>query len=66
MGIFILGGLVFIVSFCLFKCSAFRKTSKDQSWLKLSIVGVADYLILVIGTLGTGILFMTLYTNSHG
>jgi hypothetical protein len=29
-------------------------------------VGVIDYLILVIGTLGTGILFMTLYTNSHG
>ena len=66
MGIFILGGLVFIVSFCLFKYSAFSKTSKDQSWLKLSIVGVVDYLILVIGTLGTGILFMTLYTNSHG
>ena len=66
MGIFILGGLVFIVSFCLFKYSAFRKTSKDQSWLKLSIVGVVDSLILVIGTLGTGILFMTLYTNSHG
>ena len=66
MGIFVLGGVVFIISFCLFKWSAFRKTSRDQSWLKLFAVGIVDYLILVVGTLGTGILFMTIYTNSHG
>ena len=66
MSIFVLGGAVFIVSFCLFKWSAFRKTNKDQSWLKISIVGIVDYLILVIGTLFTGILFMTMYTISHG
>ncbi len=66
MGIFVLGGVVFIISFCLFKWSAFRKTSRDQSWLKLFVVGIVDYLILVVGTLGTGILFMTIYTNSHG
>ncbi|MBA4729486.1 MAG: hypothetical protein ACJ0F8_03695 [Gammaproteobacteria bacterium] len=66
MSIFVLGGIVFIVSFCLFKWSAFRKINKDQSWLKISIVGIVDYLILVIGTLFTGILFMTMYTISHG
>tara|TARA_B100000963_G_scaffold349854_1_gene359369 strand:- start:44 stop:244 length:201 start_codon:yes stop_codon:yes gene_type:complete len=66
MGIFVLGGVVFIISFCLFKWSAFRKTSRDQSWLKLFVVGIVDYLILVVGTLGTGVLFMTIYANSHG
>ena len=65
MGIFILGGAVFMLAFTFFKISAFKKTKKDQSWLKLTLVGLADYLVLVIGTLGTGILFMTLYSMSH-
>ena len=65
MGIFILGGIVFIVAFTLFKISAFKKTKNDQTWSKLTLVGLVDYLVLVIGTLGTGILFMTLYTMSH-
>jgi len=61
MGIFILGGIVFIVAFTFFKISALRKTKNDQSWSKLTLVGLVDYLVLVIGTLGTGILFMTVY-----
>ena len=65
MGIFILGGIVFIVAFTFFKISALRKTKNDQSWSKLTLVGLVDYLVLVLGTLGTGILFMTLYTMSH-
>ena len=65
MGIFILGGIVFIVAFTLFKISAFKKTKNDQTWSKLTLVGLVDYLVLVIGTLGTGILFMTLYSISH-
>ena len=65
MGIFILGGIVFIVAFTLFKISAFKKTKNDQTWSKLTLVGLVDYLVLVIGTLGTGILFMTLYSMSH-
>ena len=65
MGIFILGGIVFIVAFTLFKISAFKKTKKDQTWSKLTLVGLVDYLVLVIGTLCTGILFMTLYSMSH-
>ena len=65
MGIFILGGIVFIVAFTFFKISAFRKTKNDQTWSKLTLVGLVDYLVLVLGTLGTGILFMTLYSMSH-
>ena len=65
MGIFILGGIVFIVAFTLFKISAFKKTKNDQTWSKLTLVGLVDYLVLVLGTLGTGILFMTRYSMSH-
>ena len=65
MGIFILGGIVFIVAFTFFKISALRKTKNDQSWSKLTLVGLVDYLVLIVGTLGTGILFMTLYSISH-
>ena len=66
MGIFILGSLVFIVAFIFFKISALKKTKKNQSWSRLTLVGVVDYLLLVIGTLGTGILFMTIYSIGHG
>jgi hypothetical protein len=65
MGIFILGGIVFIIAFTFFKISAFKKTKNDQTWSKLTFVGLVDYLVLVLGTLGTGILFMTLYSMSH-
>jgi len=65
MGIFTLGGIVFIVAFTFFKISALKKTKNDQSWSKLTLVGLVDYLTLVLGTLGTGILFMTLYSMSH-
>ena len=65
MGIFILGGIVFIVAFTFFKISALRKTKNDQSWSKLTLVGLVDYLVLIAGTLGTGILFMTFYSMSH-
>ena len=65
MGIFILGGIVLIVAFTFFKISALRKTKNDQSWSKLTLVSLVDYLVLVTGTLGTGILFMTLYSISH-
>ena len=47
MEIFTLGGAVFLVSFVLFKVSAFRKTKANESWSKLALVGVVDYLVLV-------------------
>ncbi|MAK16426.1 MAG: hypothetical protein CMQ70_00465 [Gammaproteobacteria bacterium] len=66
MGIFILGSLVFIVAFVFFKISALKKTENNQSWSRLALVGLVDYLVLVIGSLGTGILFMTMYSIGHG
>ena len=66
MGIFILGSLVFIVAFVFFKISALKKTENNQSLSRLALVGLVDYLVLVIGSLGTGILFMTMYSIGHG
>ena len=66
MGIFILGSSVFIVAFIFFKISALKKTKKNQSWSRLTLVGLIDYLVLVMGSLGTGILFMTMYSIGHG
>jgi len=54
-----------MLAFTFFKISALRKTKNDQSWSKLTLVGLVDYLVLIAGTLGTGILFMTLYSISH-
>ena len=71
-GIFILGGVTFITAFVLFKISAFIfliediKEGKKISWLKLFQVFVVDLVILIIGVVGTGILFMTLLKMAHG
>ena len=54
-----------MLAFTFFKISDLKKTKNDQSWSKLTLVGLVDYLVLVTGTLGTGILFMTLYSISH-
>ena len=56
----------------LFKISAFMyllqdiKEGKERSWLKLFQVFVVDLIILIIGVIGTGILFMTLLKMAHG
>ncbi|MBL6811830.1 MAG: hypothetical protein ISQ63_02970 [SAR86 cluster bacterium] len=71
-GIFILGGITFITAFVLFKISAFIfliqdiKEGKERSWLKLFQVFVVDLVILIVGVVGTGILFMTLLKMAHG
>ena len=70
--IFILGGVTFLVAFLLFKISAFIfllhdiKEGKERSWLKLFQVFIVDLLILIIGVISTGILFMTLLKMAHG
>ena len=66
MSIFTLGGIVFIVAFTFFKISAFRKSKDEQTWQKITIVGLVDYLVLIVGTIGTGIQFMSLYSMGHG
>ena len=71
-GIFILGGITFLIAFVLFKTSAFMyllqdiKEGKERSWLKLFQVFVVDLIILIAGVIGTGILFMTLLKMAHG
>tara|TARA_B100000989_G_C19466898_1_gene438748 strand:- start:54 stop:257 length:204 start_codon:yes stop_codon:yes gene_type:complete len=63
--IFILGAVVFLFNFTFFKIAAFKKVKSDQSWKKLFAVTLVDYLILIFGTLGTGILFITIYSIAH-
>ena len=71
-GIFILGGITFIIAFAFFKISAFIylhqdiKEGKERSWLKLFQVFVIDLTILIAGVIGTGILFMTVLKMAHG
>ena len=71
-GIFILGGITFIIAFAFFKISAFIylhqdiKEGKERSWLKIFQVFVVDLTILIAGVIGTGILFMTLLKMAHG
>ena len=71
-GIFILGGVTFLTAFVLFKISAFIfllqdiKEGKERSWLKLFQVFLVDLIIMTIGVIGTGILFMTLLKMAHG
>ena len=67
LGIFIIGALTFIIAFSFFKFSAFRKTKNDQfSWPKLVSVFVVDYLVLVLGVLASGILFVSIFNIAHG
>ena len=71
-GIFILGGVTFLIAFVLFKISAFIfllqdiKEGKERSWLKLFQVFLVDLIIMIVGVIGTGILFMTLLKMAHG
>ena len=71
-GIFILGGVTFLTAFVLFKISAFIfllqdiKEGKERSWLKLFQVFLVDLIIMIVGVIGTGILFMTLLKMAQG
>ena len=64
-GIFLLGGVTFPTAFVLFKYAFLYlfqdiKEGKERSWLKLFQVFIIDLIILIVGVIGTGILFMTL------
>ena len=66
-GMFVLGAVVFLISFTFFKINAFFKTKDlEVSWKKLFMVFFVDYLILAIGVLGTGIFFVSLFNSFHG
>ena len=64
---FIIGSVVFIVAFSFFKVTALHKTkNQNESWLKLISVFIVDLVVLIVGTLGVGIFFVSLFNAFHG
>ena len=67
LSMFIIGSMVFIVTFSFFKVTALQKTKKqNESWLKLISVFFVDLIVLMVGTLGVGIFFVSLFNAFHG
>ncbi|MFL2752622.1 MAG: hypothetical protein ACJZ9E_00335 [Gammaproteobacteria bacterium] len=67
LSMFVIGSFVFIVAFSFFKVTALQKTKhQDVSWLKLFSVFLVDLVMLMIGTLGVGIFFVSLFNMFHG
>ena len=67
LSMFIIGSTVFIVAFSFFKVTALKKTkNQNESWLKLVSVFLVDLIVLMVGTLGVGIFFVSLFNAFHG
>ena len=67
LSMFIIGSAVFIVAFSFFKVTALHKTkNQNESWLKLISVFFVDLIVLMVGTLGVGIFFVSLFNMFHG
>ena len=71
--LFAFGAITFLVAFSWFKLAAmevFKKELKTieiskEVWSKLFKVFFVDFLICIIGVLGTGILFVTVFNLAH-
>ena len=71
--LFAFGAITFLVTFSWFKYAAmevFKKelglNQSDQGvWSKLFKVFLVDWLICVLGVLGTGILFVVIFNFAH-
>ena len=64
---FIIGSVVFIVAFSFFKVTVLHKTkNQNESWLKLITVFFVDLIVLMVGTLGVGIFFVSLFNAFPG
>jgi len=71
--LFAFGAITFLVTFSWFKYAAmevFKKELKTMEiskevWSKLFKVFFVDLLICIIGVLGTGILFVTVFNLAH-
>ena len=71
--LFAFGAITFLVTFSWFKYAAmevFKKELKTieiskEVWSKLFKVFFVDLLICIIGVLGTGILFVTVFNLAH-
>ena len=71
--LFAFGAITFLVSFSWFKYAAMEVFKKELAanedgtgvWSKLFIVFLVDWLVCVLGVLGTGILFVVALNLSH-
>ena len=71
--LFAFGAITFLVTFSWFKYAAIEVFKKelqsdqgDQSvWSKLFKVFFVDWVICVLGVLGTGVLFVVIFNQAH-
>ena len=71
--LFAFGAITFLVSFSWFKYAAmevFKKELKSNQedkgvWSKLFKVFFVDWVICVLGVLGTGVLFVVIFNQAH-
>ena len=71
--LFLLGGFTFLFVFSAFKDSAIEVFKKELSsndnhqsvWRKLFQVFLVDWLICVLGVLGTGVIFVVIFHLAH-
>ena len=71
--LFAFGAITFLLTFSWFKYAAMevfkkelRANEKNQgNWSKLFKVFVVDWVVCVLGVLGTGILFVTIFNLAH-
>ena len=71
--LFAFGAITFLVTFSWFKYAAmevFKKELKNNEinvgvWSKLFKVFLVDWLVCIVGVLGTGILFVTVFNLAH-
>ena len=71
--LFVMGAITFVVTFSWFKYAAmavfkmeFVSEEKNQGmWSKLFKVFIIDWLLCVLGVLGTGIIFVMIFNIAH-
>ena len=71
--LFAFGAITFLVTFSWFKYAAmeiFKKELESHTehrgvWMKLFKVFLVDWVVFVLGVLGTGILFVTIFNLAH-
>jgi hypothetical protein len=71
--LFAFGAITFLVTFSWFKYAAMEVFKKDLAleqdnqgvWSKLLKVFLVDWLVCILGVLGTGILFVTIFNMAH-
>ena len=71
--LFAFGAITFLVTFSWFKYAAMEvfkkglalKQDNQGVWSKLFKVFLVDWLVCILGVLGTGILFVTIFNMAH-